>query len=315
MSSLRARPARAPFDVLPRHFAVIAVATVLSIAVAALLAAREPRAHRATAVVRLTVAQTPIASRVDPVLSEIVVLTSRTVIGNAIDREGLRVVSSSSDVPAGAPREQAIDYVLEHLDATPVPSEAQIRVEFTSADSSMAPRTVNAIVRAYEEASAEAARREARRRLEFLERELRATDSLLPIARIQRDNVVAREAQTASREEQLSNLRLSEVLLSRTLSSPTAGSSVDSGVLMSLPPMAGDATARALYARFVSYRSERETMLAARSPQHPDVQRLNTLLAATREELLRSARARQGSDRKSTRLNSSQLVISFAVLC
>src|SRR5688500_4212388 len=130
MSSLRARPARAPFDVLPRHFAVIAVATVLSIAVAALLAAREPRAHRATAVVRLTVSQTPIASRVDPVLSEIVVLTSRTVIGNAIDREGLRVVSSSSDdVPAGAPREQAIDYVLEHLNATPVPSEAQIRVE------------------------------------------------------------------------------------------------------------------------------------------------------------------------------------------
>ena len=281
---------------LPRHFAVIAVATVLSIAVAALLAAREPRAHRATAVVRLTASQTPIASRVDPVLSEIVVLTSRTVIGNAIDREGLRVVSSSSDdVPAGASREQAIDYVLEHLDATPVPSEAQIRVEFTSADSSMAPRTVNAIVRAYEEASAEAARREARRRLEFLERELRATDSLLPIARIERENVQAREASMATREGQLSSLRLSEATLSRTLTGPGAEGAVDSGALMSVPAMAGDPAARRLYARFVSYRSERETLLAARSPQHPDVQRLNTLLAATREELLRTARAKRES--------------------
>lgn len=295
MSSLRARPARALPAVLPRHLAVIAVATVLSIAVAALLAAREPGAHRATAVVRLTASEAPIASRVDPVLSEIVVLTSRTVIGNAIDREGLRVVSSTSDdAPAGAPREQAIDYILEHLDATPVPSEAQIRVDFTSADSSMAPRTVNAIVGAYEEASAEAARREARRRLEFLERELRATDSLLPIARIERDSVQAREASMASREQQLSSMRLSEATLSRTLSAG-AESTVDSGALMELPAMAGDPAARRLYARFVSYRSERETLLATRSPQHPDVQRLNTLLAATREELLRTARAKRES--------------------
>src|SRR5688500_2715534 len=130
MSSLRARPARAFPDALPRHVAVIAVATVLSIAVAAWLGAREPSAHRPTAVVRLA-SETPIATRVDPVLSEVVVLTSRTVIGNAIDREGLRLVSSTSEAPAGASHEQAIDYILEHLDATPVPSEAQIRVDFT----------------------------------------------------------------------------------------------------------------------------------------------------------------------------------------
>ena len=292
MSSLRSRRPRVFPEVAPRHIAIIAVATVLSIAVAAWLGAREPSGHRATAVVRLASSESPIAARVDPVLSEIVVLTSRTVIGDAIDQEGIRLVSSSSDAPAGAPREQAIDYVLDHLEATPVPSEAQIRVDFTSPDSSMAPRTVNAIVRAYEEASAAAARREARRRLEFLARELRATDSLLPIARLERDSVVAREAQMASKEEQLSSLRMSVALLSRTLSSPAAGSAVDSGVLMSLPPMAGDPGAKGLYARFVSYRSERETMLAERSPQHPDVQRLNTLLAATREELLRTARAR-----------------------
>ncbi|HEU4464407.1 MAG TPA: hypothetical protein VFS53_05120, partial [Gemmatimonadota bacterium] len=154
MSSLRARPPRAFPQVLPRHLAVIAAVTVLSILVAAWLGAREPGGHRATAVVRLA-ADTPMATRVDPVLSEIVVLTSRTVIGNAIDREGLRLVSNSSDTPGGASREHAIDYVLDHLDATPVPSEAQIRVAFTAADSSLAPRTVNAIVREYEEASAE----------------------------------------------------------------------------------------------------------------------------------------------------------------
>ena len=295
MSSLRARPARAFPAVAPRNLAIIAAATALSIAVAAWLGAREPSGHRATAVVRLAGSESPAAARVDPVLSEIVVLTSRTVIGSAIDREGIRLVSSSSDTPAGVPREQAIDYVLEHLDAIPVPSEAQIRVEFTSPDSSMAPRTVNAIVRAYQEASAEAARRETRRRLEFLSEELRVTDSLLPIARLERESSMAREAQMATKEEQLSGLRMSEALLSRTLSSPTPGSSVDSGALMAVAPMANDPDARRLWARFIAYRTERETLLAARSAQHPDVQRLNTLLAATREELLRTARAKLGS--------------------
>jgi hypothetical protein len=106
--------------------AVIAVVTVLSIAVAAWLGAREPSGHRATAVVRLAASESRVASGIDPALSEIIVLTSRTVIGNAIESEGIRLVSSSSDAP-GAPREQAIDYVLEHLEATPVPSDAQIR--------------------------------------------------------------------------------------------------------------------------------------------------------------------------------------------
>lgn len=295
MSSLRPRQPRALPDVGPRHLAVVAVATALSIAVAAWLGAREPSGHRATAVVRLASAENPVASGVDPALSEIVVLTSRTVIGNAIDREGIRLVSSSSDSPAGASREQAIDYVLEHLEATPVPSEAQIRVAFTSPDSSMAPRTVNAIVRAYQEASAEAARRDAERRLEFLAAELRTTDSLLPVARLERDSALAREAEMTSQEGQLSSLRTSSALLGSLLSSPAAGSSVDAGSLMSVPAMAGDPDARRLYARFVAYRTERETLVAARSPQHPDVQRLNTLLAATREELLRVARAKLGA--------------------
>ena len=251
-----------------------------------------PRGHRATAVVQLSVSEAPIATRVDPVLSEIVVLRSRTVIGNAIDREGLRLISSSSEEPAGASREEAIDYVLERLDATPVPSEARIQVAFTSADSSMAQRTVNAIVFAYQEASGEAARQDARRRMEFLAGELRTTDSLIPAARTERDRVLVREAEAASKEEQLVSLRTAEALLSRTLAAPDAARTVDSGVLMSLPAMAGQPDARALYARFLSYRSERETALAARSPQHPDVQRLNTLLAATREELLSVAGAR-----------------------
>ena len=254
-----------------------------------------PRGQRATAVVQLNASEAPIGTRVDPVLSEIVVLTSRTVIGNAIDREGMRLVSSSSEEPAGPSREQAIDYVLEHLDATPVPSEAQIRVAFTSADSSMARRTVNAIVRAYREASGEAARREARRRVEFLAQELRTADSLLPVARSQREGVVAREAEAASREQQLASLRTSAALLSRTLATPDAASTIDSGVLMTVPAMAAHPEARGLYARFLSYRSERETVIAARSPQHPDVQRLNTLLAATRQGLLNVARERLGS--------------------
>jgi capsular exopolysaccharide synthesis family protein len=292
MSSLRSRPAGSFSRALPRHIAVVAATTLLSVAVAAWLGARVPRGHQATAVVQLGVSEAPIATRVDPVLSEIVVLRSRTVIGNAIDREGLRLISSSSEEPAGASREEAIDYVLERLDATPVPSEARIQVAFTSEDSSMAQRTVNAIVLAYQEASGEAARQEARRRMEFLAGELRATDSLIPVARAERDRVLVREAEAASKEEQLVSLRTSEALLSRTLAAPDAARTVDSGVLMSLPAMAGQPDARALYARFLSYRSERETALAARSPQHPDVQRLNTLLAATRQELLSVAGAR-----------------------
>jgi capsular exopolysaccharide synthesis family protein len=292
MSSQRWKPAWAFPVALPRHLAVVAAATVISVAVAAWLGAREPRGHRATAIVRLSSAGTPIGTRADPVLSEVVVLTSRTVIGDAIDKEGLRLVSSSEEESAEVSREQAIDYVLAHLEANPVPAERRIEVSFTSADSGMALRTVNGIVRAYQDASGEAARRDARRRMDFLAGELRAVDSLLPVARAEREDLLARESQTAGKEQQVTSLRTSAAILGRTLAGSEAGLAVDPDVLMALPVMAGDPTARALYARYQAYRSERGTVIAERSPQHPDVQRLNTLMAATREQLLAAARSR-----------------------
>ena len=51
--------------------------------------------------IRLTETEAPIGANIDPMLSELVVLTGRTVIGAAVDREGLRLASPATGVPVG----------------------------------------------------------------------------------------------------------------------------------------------------------------------------------------------------------------------
>jgi capsular exopolysaccharide synthesis family protein len=344
----------------------------LSVLAAAWMASREAPEYKATAIVRLTRTAAPIGTSIDPMLSELVVLMGRTVVGHAVDREGLRLFSPSTGAPASlvesaevslaplrtaridlelggseiaygtagdrrtvaygqairlegarfivsprAPqpsvtlsvvtRDRAIDYVLENLDSTSDPSTGMVQVTFTSTEPRIASRVVNAVVEAYQAMSAESARQDVRRRRLFLEEELRATDSLLIVAEAELGSVRSREEEADRQAGLRADLELFESVLSRVLDMRRSGEAVDPSSLLSLPGLASDPAARRLYSQLVGYRGERQVLLTgpeARSPQHPDVQRLNALIASTEGNLVEAARAHLGSLRAQVAVSS-----------
>jgi capsular exopolysaccharide synthesis family protein len=349
-------------SVLRRHLWLIGASVVVAVAVAAWLSRRQVPEHRAEAVIRIGAADVPAAEGIDPLLSEMVVLTGRTVVGQAVDSAGLRLFSRATGEPAGfvenaaislppsrsatigleflaqgveygtasdrrtagwgepvqlegarfaipgppagdaadlavVPRDDAIDYLVARLAAEPDTATGMVRVLLTAGEPRIAVRAVNAIVEAYRAASAEAARQEIGRRRAFLERELRAADSLLVLARGESEIEEAREVEALEQARQQADVLLYEGILDRIVEMRRSGQAVDPSSLMSLPGVAGDPAVRQLYSRLVGYRLERERLLSgpeARSPQHPDVLRLNSLMASTEESLIQSARRRLG---------------------
>jgi capsular exopolysaccharide synthesis family protein len=312
---------------------------------------------------------------VDPVQSELLVLTGRSVLGEAVDRTGFRLFSAATGTPAGfiqdaevslasdqtgtihlefdesgvvfgppsdrrkaaygdtirfegarfvvpsAPqqgsatlrvvsRDEAIDYLQANIFPTPNPSTSGVQVVFNSIEPRIAPRAVNTIIEVYQEVNVELERQNVRRRREFLEEQLRTTDSLLMVAQtglssmrsreqsysasgrftVEQGNLMQVEIQQAQME---ADLRLAENALSQVLQARSSGANVDLSTLMSTPSIAGSSLVGPLYAQLVSYRTERDAMLAgpwARAATHPEVQRLNTLIASTEEKLIDAVR-------------------------
>jgi capsular exopolysaccharide synthesis family protein len=349
-------------SVLRRHLWLIGSFVVLSVAVAGWLSSRAEPVHRAEAVIRIATTEAPVATGVDPLLSELVVLTGRTVLGHAVDREGLRLFSRATGAPAGfveetvvsldppraatitlefgeqgvvygpasdrrtaaygdpvllegatfvvpaavaqsaalavVPRDRAVDYLLDGLTTIPDSSTGLVRVPLTVTEPRVAVRALNAIVEMYRAVSAESAREDIRRRRAFLEQELRAVDSLLVVARGEADVVQAREEEALQRARQQADLVVYQGVLDRVVQLRRSGLAVDPSSLMSLPGIAADPAVRRLYTRLVAYRQERERLLTGPEPralQHPDVQRLNSLMASTEESLVEAARRRLGA--------------------
>jgi capsular exopolysaccharide synthesis family protein len=349
-------------SVLRRHLWLIGSFVVLSVAVAGWLSSRADPVHRAEAVIRIATPEASVATGVDPLLSELVVLTGRTVLGHAVDREGLRLFSRATGAPAGfveeavvsldpqraatirlefgaqgvvygpasdrrtaaygeavllegatfvvpapvaqsaalavVPRDRAVDYLLDGLTTTPDPSTGLVRVQLTAHEPPVAVRALNAIVEMYRAVSAESVREDIRRRRAFLEQELRAVDSLLIVARGEAEVVEARQEEALQRAGQQADLVVYQGVLDRVVQLRRSGLAVDPSSLMSLPAIAADPAVRRLYTRLVGYRQERERLLTGPEPralQHPDVQRLNSLMASTEESLVEAARRRLGT--------------------
>lgn len=375
---------RQVLGIFGRHIWLILIMTAISVGVAAWLVTQEVTRYQATAVIRLidrqpgigggTITEAPLMN-VDPVQSELLVLTGRSVLGEAVDRAGFRLFSASTGIPAGfvqdaevslppdqagtvhlefdesgvmfgppsdrrtaaygdtirlegasfvvpsAPqdksatlhvvsRDEAIDYLQNNIVPTPNPSTSGVQVVFTSLEPGIAPRAVNTIIEVYQEVNAELERQNVRRRREFLEEQLRTTDSLLMVAQtglssmrsreqsysasgrftVEQGNLMQVEIQQAQMQ---ADLRLAESALNQVLQARSSGADVDLSSLMSTPAIAGSALVGPLYAQLVSYRTERDAMLAgpwARAATHPEIQRLNTLIASTEEKLIEAVR-------------------------
>lgn len=101
------------FGVIRRHLKLILVVTVITLAPVAWRAYTQQPMYRASALIRLADARRAIAGGIedetrekpigrftDEILSKIQVLQSRAVLGEAVDRGGLRLVSATAEFPA-----------------------------------------------------------------------------------------------------------------------------------------------------------------------------------------------------------------------
>ena len=203
-------------------------------------------------------------------------------------------------------RDQAIDYLARNVTTVPNPNTGGVQVSFSTIERRIAPRTVNAIVEEYQKVNAEMASQNVGRRRAFLEQQLRTTDSLMMVAQTglstlrsesqaysaasgfsaEQGNLMQVEIQQAQLQAEL---RMFENMVDRIMQARNTGQPGDFGALMTLPGVSSDPVIGQLYTQLVGFRSEREAMLAgqwARAPTHPDVQRLDILIASTEERLV-----------------------------
>jgi tyrosine-protein kinase Etk/Wzc len=233
----------------------------------------------------------------------------RGAYGAPVEVGGVRfMVAERPNADEGAlevrSRDAVIAWVLASVRAVPRERTNVVDVDFTAADPALAQRVANALVTEFQAANALEAKRQAQRRRAFVEEQLAQTDSALGAARLALSDFQRREevyssqqkfaAQQAGsmelemrREELDADRRMLQLLLAR-MGGPDA-SSRGLRTLVSTPSMAGNAVVTQLYGQWVEYEAARDTLTTgswSRAESHPDVQRLNTLIASTRNKLI-----------------------------
>lgn len=234
----------------------------------------------------------------------------------------LRVGSVSLSVPAAPPvgyavyaiepRDVAIDQALRQLKVTPRPGTDVIDVRFVDPNPALAQQFANQLVRSFQAANGHSAQGQARRRREFLDEQLRVTDSLLVQAEAglsqfrsrqqlgsSRDNLSAEQANATAiqsqREQLRADRRVFAALLERVRGSGPTAKEDGFRALAYAPEVAADPILALLQQRLIDYRSRLDSLTTGpwRSlATNPDVVQLNTLLQSTREELIRAVQAR-----------------------
>lgn len=239
----------------------------------------------------------------------IVVSGARFVVPSRPTRpsEVLRVVS----------RDMAIDYLTLGLNTETMVGTGGVTVTFAASSPGIPPLAVNAIVEEYQKVNAENSRENVRRRRAFLEEQLRSTDSLQMAAQAGLSGFRAREqAYSASgrfateqgnlitveiQQAQLqADLRIMETVLNRVLQARASGQESSLASVMSMPGISGDPVVSQLFSQLISHRAERENMVAgpwARAETHPEVRRLDILIASTEEQLIGAVGSHIGSVR------------------
>lgn len=179
-----------------------------------------------------------------------------------------------------------------------------VDVAVSAPDPRLAQLVVNRTVDVFQTASAEAAQGQSRRRREFLEGQLKVSDSLLAEARealtafYQRAGYGAREGMIREQiglagldleRHELEAERRTQGDLLAGLRDPAASRRTLRAAL-SQPGVAANPEVAQLSRQLFEYETSRDS-LASRSTSHPDLPRVNQLIAATEEKLHRAVQA------------------------
>lgn len=207
------------------------------------------------------------------------------------------------------PREAAIDAVLGGISAKPRDMTSVIDISFTGNDPYVVQRVASAAALQYQAFNARTARQQSHRRRIFIETQLAATDSMLQLAEARvaayrrgtlafsaKDRYATEQQDLATldqRVQQLDDARRSYQGLLSALERHANGDPAALRTLAFTPDPSGNAAVGALYTDLMRYEHARDSLttgMFARTPQHPDVQRVDALIASTEPKLIAAVR-------------------------
>lgn len=244
--------------------------------------------------------------------------TVRAAYGQPLD---LGLVSLRFDGrPAGRPaesfqiidRQAAVLGALGSLTATPREMTSAVDIQYTATDPDLAQRAANAFARTFQSVSMRSAQTLSRRRRQFVEQQLRSTDSLLLIGQSQlsafRKGVQAFSPREKYRttEEGLAGFRIQRQALSaergiydqmfRELQADRGREGAEQiAALAASPEVASNGGIVSLYQQLIRYQTARDSATTgrwARAAGNPDVQQLDSLISTYKRRLVRAVQAR-----------------------
>jgi capsular exopolysaccharide synthesis family protein len=203
------------------------------------------------------------------------------------------------------PRDAAVDEVIGGLDAKSRDMTSVIDIGFTGIDPYVVQQVASTVASVFKTLSAEQAKQQSQRRRIFVEGQLNTTDSLLRIAEARVSNYrrgtqafSARErfaaeqqvqAELDRRSQTLENSKRTYVALLDALQHHTKGEPSPLRTMVFVPDPAGNAAVNDLYRELMRYETARDSLTSgtyARTAQHPDVQRIDAMIAVTEPKLV-----------------------------
>ncbi|CAN5848324.1 hypothetical protein BH23GEM7_BH23GEM7_08100 [soil metagenome] len=209
------------------------------------------------------------------------------------------------------PREAMIGRISVGLRAWAREKTDIIDIDYTDTDPGFAQQVVNGVVASFQEMSARAAKQQSQRRRQFIEEQLASTEAELREAQRALSTFRSREqglslsakysAQQSAlmslevqREQLAADLRRFQASLA-ALQRPRGDRSLSQyRTLPSSPGLTANPVVSQLYGQLSTYETEREVMTTgpwANAPTHPDVQRLDALIASTEVKLIEAVRS------------------------
>jgi len=206
---------------------------------------------------------------------------------------------------------KAVDLLLAAVDARPRKSTDVVDITYRAHDPVVAQDVVNTIVAAYKSVNADISQQQSRRRREFIQEQLKQTDSLFADATTSlssfrsQSQVYGSDARVAAEQEGLMTLDVSreelaadkktlQSLLENLQSPGKATHNERMDALLASPGVANNPVVTALFQQLVDLRASRDSLATgkwAAASSHPDVSKLDTLIASTQLELLSAVRS------------------------
>lgn len=205
----------------------------------------------------------------------------------------------------------AVGMLLNGVDARPRKSTDVVDVTFRANDPFVAQHVVNAIVDSYKDVNANIAQQQSRRRREFIQEQLKQTDSLFADAtnalsgyrtQVQVYGSDARVAaeQTGmmtldvTREQLAADKNTLQTLLDRLQNDGKGTHNEKLDALMASPGIAENTVVSALFGQYLQLRTKRDSITTggwSSAKSNPDVMKLDTLIATTQASLLSAVRS------------------------